>query len=110
MNWKLIFSLSLFGIALAFVANHLASNIMLLSFLVISLLCAYVIAKKAHGEYFLHGFLVSLIGCVWITLVNFALSKHYDPNPYWFLIAIVLGIVFGLFSFIASKTIKHRIA
>lgn len=109
MNWKLIFGLSLYGVAMAFVADHLSSNIMLFSQLVISLLCAYVIAKKAHGKYFLHGFLVSLIGCIWITLVNFALSKHYDPNPYWIIIVIVLGISFGLFSFIASKIIKHPI-
>ncbi len=104
------FSLYLFGLPFAFVTGHISSDATLISFLAITLLSAYTIAKKAHREYFLHGFLVCVVGCGWMTLVHLILSRPYDPNPYWFIIVVIFGLVSGLLSVIASKIVRHRIA
>jgi hypothetical protein len=78
MNWKLIFGLSLFGLAMAVATVYcIPSNIEPILWLVIFLLCAYLIAKNAAGKYFLHGFLVSIVNCIWITGVHIMLSSTY---------------------------------
>ena len=106
------------------------SNIEPFVWLPIFLICSYFIAKNAPGKYFLHGFLVSLVNCVWITGIHILLSKTYVANhtqeaaqyakmnadlglsvrramlltgP---IIGIITGIVLGLFAFAASKMFK----
>ena len=103
MNWKLIFGLSLFGFIMAFAINFVPLNIELLCFLLLFIIYAYVIAKNVHGKYFLHGFVVSSLGCVWMTLTDLIFSSHYDPNPYWPAMVLVFAVALGAFSFIASK-------
>src|SRR4051812_14854732 len=81
MNWKLIFSLSLFGLAMAFATVYvIPSKIESFLWLPIFIVCAYFIAKYAPGKYFLHGFCVSLLNCVWITGVHVMLSDTYLAN------------------------------
>ncbi|HTS44552.1 MAG TPA: hypothetical protein VMH01_09160 [Puia sp.] len=129
MNWKLIFQLSLFGLAMAFATVFfIPFKFEWIFWLVIFILCAYIIAKRCSGNYFLHGFLVSMVNCVWITgihviLFNIYLNNHPEaasmsahmPLPtHPRLMALitgpifgaVFGLVLGLFAFIASRLVK----
>ncbi len=129
INWKLIFSLSLFGLAMAIATVFvIPSNIEPVFWLVIFIACAYFIAKYASGKYFLHGFVLSLANCVWITSAHILLYSTYIMNhpqeaamsakmpmpehPRMMMlimgpaIGIVSGLVQGLFAFIASKIVK----
>ncbi len=131
MNWKLIFGLSLFGLLMAFATVYwIPSSIESFIWLPIFLLCAWLIAKNAPGKYFLHGLLVSLVNCVWITGVHIKLSTAYIANHpqeadmyaqmfaktglsmhramlvFGPVIGIISGIVLGLFAFAASKIFK----
>jgi len=131
MNWKLIFQLSLFGLAMAFATVFwVPSNIEPIFWLVIFLISAYFIAKKSTGKYFLHGLCVSLVNSVWITSVHLILFNTYIVNhpqeaammtdmplqnhPRLMMlitgpiIGLISGVVLGLFSFIASKIIKKK--
>ena len=96
--------------------------------LVIFGVCAVVIARKVSGKYFLHGFLVSLMNCVWITSAHILLfstyiTRHPDEaammksmplpdSPRLMMlmtgpvIGMISGIVLGLFAVIAGKVIK----
>jgi hypothetical protein len=131
MNWKLIFGLSLFGLAMAFATVYwIPSNVEPFFWLPIFLACAYFIAKYAPGKYFLHGFLTSLVNCIWITGTHIWLYKTYMANhaaeaqqyakmnaelglsvrramlimgP---VIGIISGIILGLFAFAASKMFR----
>ncbi len=131
MKWKLIFLLSLFGLAMAFATVFwLPTKIEPVFWLVIFVLCAYLIAKKCTNWYFLHGFLVSLVNCVWITGIHlFSYNTYLTNHPrvvQWMVmtplakhplrmitltgicIGIFSGLVLGLFAFIASRMIKKE--
>jgi len=131
MKWKLIFNLSLFGLAMALATVYfIPSNIEPYCWLIIFIICAWQIAKKCNSRYFLHGFLVSLFNSVWITTAHILLFDKYIANhpselemlkkmpmpdspglmmlmtgP---LIGIISGLVLGLFAFIASKIMKRK--
>ena len=78
MNWKLIFGLSLFGLLMAFATITLIpSSIEIYIWVPVFLICAWIIAQKAPGKFFLHGFLVSLVNCVWITGAHVFMSSLY---------------------------------
>ncbi len=133
MNWKLIFKLSLFGLAMAVATVYwIPSKIEPIFWLVIFIICAYLIATNCTGKYFLHGFLVSLVNCVWITGTHIALYATYMSNhpemasmtanmplqdhPKLLMLltgpvaGIISGLVLGLFAFIASKLVKNKTA
>ena len=128
MNWKLIFGLSTFGLAMAFATVYvIPSKAEPFVWLPIFIVCAWLIAKKAPGKYFLHGLLVSLVNCVWITATHIGLSASYisthpqeaDMYAKMFaetglsmhrtmlimgaVIGVISGIVLGLFAYAASK-------
>jgi amino acid permease len=130
MNWKLIFQLSLFGLAMAIVTVFwLPSNVEPFFWLAIFIISAYVIAKRCSGRFFLHGFLTSLVNCVWVTGFHLIFSKTYLANhpqevemmarmpgheyPRRMMavmgpvVGVVSGLVLGLFCFIASKLVKR---
>ena len=125
MNFRLIFLLSLFGLAMAFATVYwIPSTIEPIFWLMIFLVCAFIIARQATGKYFLHGFLVSFFNSIWITAAHIALADTYLPRhpqevammakmpslsarvsmlvtgP---VIGIITGLVLGLFSWVASK-------
>ena len=127
MNWKLVFLLSLFGLAMGFATVSLSpSTVEPFFWLVIFIFCAYVIARKAPGKYFLHGFMVSIFNCVWITLAHASMFYTYaanhpeymqmveglppalagHPRRLMFLIGpisgVIFGLILGLFSWIAG--------
>ena len=129
MNWKLIFLLSLFGLAMGIATVFvIPSNIEPLFWLVIFLICAWIIAVRAPGKYFLHGLMVSIVNSVWITAAHIILMDQYIANhqkeaammkslplsprvmmamtgP---LVGVVSGLVLGLFAVIAHKLVTMR--
>jgi hypothetical protein len=129
MNKKLIFQLSLFGLAMALATVlFIPSTIELICWLVIFIICAYLIAKNCTEKYFLNGLCVSLLNSLWITAIHILLFDTYIANhaeeaemmsqmplpdsPRLMMlmtgpiIGIVSGLVLGLFAFIASKIVK----
>jgi len=131
INWKLIFQLSILGLIMAIVTISLIpQNIEPFFWLAVFILTGYLVARKAPGKYFLHGFLISIFNCVWITIVHVLFASTYLPNhsQYQQMIAgmpdmmknheritmiimglpfgIGFGLVLGLFCFIASKFVK----
>jgi hypothetical protein len=131
INWKLIFQLSIFGLIMAIATISLIpQNIEPYFWLVVFITTAYLVAKKAPGKYFLHGFLIAIFNCVWITAAHVLFASTYLPNhpQYMEMIAsmppmmkdheritmtilglpfgIAFGLVLGLFSLIASKIVK----
>lgn len=131
MNWKIILQLSMFGLIMAFGTISLISEKIESAFwLVIFIFCAWVIARVCPGKYFLHGFLVSMVNSVWITIVHIAfrqtyIAHHPDmasmgtsmPLPLSIhprltmalmgpVFGAMFGIILGLFSLVASKIVK----
>jgi hypothetical protein len=131
MNWKLVFQLSLFGLAMGigtvFVISSTAEP---LCWLVIFLVCAYVIAARGVGRSFLHGFAIGIVNSVWVTGSHLLFFNQYIANhasevemmksmplsdrPRVLMaltgpvIGIISGIVLGLFALIASKVMASR--
>ena len=132
MNIKLILGLSMFGLFMAIATVFfIPSSIEPFCWLAIFVICAYLVAKNAPGKYFLHGFVTSLVNCVWITSAHILLFTQYAANhaqemqmsnnmgflaghprkmmlvmgP---LIGIASGLVLGLFCFIAGKIMKKK--
>jgi len=129
MNAKLIFQLSLFGLAMGIATvYYIPSNIEPFCWLAIFILCAYLIAKNCSEKYFLNGLCVSLVNSVWITAAHIILFDKYIANhakeaemmtqmPVFIspklmmliagpVIGFISGIVLGLFALIASKIVK----
>ena len=127
MNWKLIFGLSLFGLAMAVASLFGLGMLEPLLWLVIFIIYAWLIATRAPGKYFLHGFLASIVNSIWITAIHATFFPTYAKNNPQFvqsappgmnprLLMIVMGPLFGtlfglvagLFAFIASRIVKKR--
>jgi hypothetical protein len=131
MNWSLIFKLSLFGLAMGLATVYfIPSNIEPYCWLIIFIICAYLIAKNCSSRYFLHGFLVSIFNSVWVTAAHVLLFDQYVSNhpeevemmkkmplpdsPKLMMlmtgpvIGIISGLVLGLFAFIASRMMKRQ--
>src|ERR1700730_2178896 len=68
VDWKLMFELSLFGLAMAIATVFvIPSNIEPVFWLVIFLLCAFLIARSRPNRHFLHGLLGGIVNSVWVT-------------------------------------------
>lgn len=127
MNWKLIFTLSLFGLAMGIATVYvIPSSIEPIFWLVIFIVCAIIIARTAPGRPFLHGLMVGIVNSVWITAAHIVLFDAYIANhaneaammrgapmaPRAMMalvgpvIGVVSGAVIGLFAWIASKLLK----
>ena len=131
MNYKLIFRLSLYGLAMAVATVFwIPSDVQPLFWLIIFVICAYFIALKNTGRYFLTGFLVSILNCIWITSAHIIFFQTYLANhpqeaemmtkmpisdsprlmmlltgP---LIGVLSGLVMGLFAFLAAKIMQKK--
>jgi hypothetical protein len=129
MNWKLIFQLSLFGLAMGVATVFLIpSKIEPAFWLVIFLFCAYVIAKRRPAMLFLHGLLLGLANSVWITAAHVLLFDTYiarhaqeaammqsmpmpgSPRLMMTLtgpvVGLISGVILGLFVLAAGKLVK----
>ncbi len=131
INWKLIFQLSLFGLVMAVATISLIpQNVEPFFWVAIIIVCAYIVAKNVSSKYFLHGFLISIVNSVWITIAHVLFASTYLPNhpqmeqmngnlplimqqherssmiilglPF----GAIFGVVLGLVCLIASKIVK----
>lgn len=128
MNWKLILSLSLFGLAMALgTVFFIPPRIEPVCWLIIFLVCAWQVAKNVEDRFFLHGFLVSMFNCIWITGFHIIFSaeyvaRHAEESKQYVkmsaqmglsltqsmlimgpVIGIISGLILGLMALIASK-------
>lgn len=131
MNYRLIFRLSLFGLAMAIATVFwIPTKIEPLFWLVIFSICAYSIALKSSGKYFLTGFWVSIANCIWITAFHLIFFQTYIANhpqeadmltkmpvhdfPRLMMllmgpvVGILSGLVLGLFAFIGSRILQKK--
>jgi len=129
MDWKLIVLLSGFGLMMAFATVFvIPSNMEPAYWLVIFLVCAYLIARRAPGRHFLHGLCVSLVNSVWITAAHVILFGQYmashpqeaammksmpvPESPRLMMVLFgpifgsIFGLILGLFAFLAGKFVK----
>lgn len=78
MDWKLTFQLSMFGLAMAIATVFvIPPTIEPLCWLVIFLICAYVIAKRRPTGRFVHGVVLGLANSVWITAAHILFFDRY---------------------------------
>ena len=132
MNWKIIFQLSIFGLIMAFATVFLIpEKIEFIFWLGIFAFSAYVIAKTCSSKYFLNGFCVSLVNCIWITAAHILFYSTYIANhpsiakmshdhpllPTHPRLSMLImgplfgaasGVILGLFAFIASKIVVKK--
>jgi hypothetical protein len=127
MSWKLLFALSSFAAFMAvgsvFFIPPMIEPVL---WLAIFLLCGWQIAKRAPGRFFVHGLVLSLINCVWITTAHLVFAETYlahhpqeaamsgpmgSPRLMMAIVGpivgVVSGLVQGLIAFIASKIVKR---
>jgi hypothetical protein len=130
MNWKLVLYLSSFGLAMAFATVFVVPSIVEpFCWLVIFPICAYAIARRAPGGYFLHGLLVGLLNSFWITSAHVLLFDRYVANhpreaemmtrmplaPKTMMmitgpiVGIVSGIVLGILALIVHRVVSTRV-
>jgi hypothetical protein len=130
MNWKLIFLLSLFGLAMAIATVFVVpSSIEPWAWLPIFVLCAFVIAKGAPGKLFLHGLLLGIVNSVWVTTAHIAWFDAYlahhpreaavmqsagMPLPPRLMMAcvgplvgVISGVVIGLLAVVAGIIVRR---
>ena len=134
LNYPLIFILSLVGLAIAFTGVYGITTMQTEPYvwLVVFIAFAFIIARFAKGNYFLHGFLVSVLCGCWIGLIhalyihqylrsNPRLKPLYDEMPHIGnpkitialsgpMAGVVFGIVAGLFAFIAARILNRKAA
>lgn len=132
MNWKLIFLLSLFGLALGVASIFTLSPVVeFVLWVGVSVITAILIAKFANSKYFLHGFLVAVVNTFWVTIAQVAMFYTYIVSHPEYLemveklppalaehprrlliyrspvVAIISGLFVGLLSWIAGKVINR---
>ncbi|MBI3509252.1 MAG: hypothetical protein HY064_01210 [Bacteroidetes bacterium] len=115
MNWKLIFLLSLIGLAMAFATVFvLPGKYELFVWIAIIAFNVTVIVKKCSGKYFMHGLVVSLANCVWVTPAHILFYAQYmklnpemlamnahmplptHPRLMMLIMGPIIGIAFGI--------------
>jgi hypothetical protein len=129
VNWKLILQLSFFGLAMGIATVFfIPSNIEPAFWIVIFIVCAYIIAKRAPAKHFLHGLFLGVANSVWITASHILLFERYIANhpreaatmtsmplpdtPKLMMamigpiIGLVSGLVLGLFAVVAGKLLR----
>ena len=129
MNWKLIFQLSLFGLAMGIATVFvIPSKIEPAFWLVIFLICAYLIAKRSAGMHFVHGLLVGLANSVWITSAHVLFFDayvarhaqeaammqnsplHVSPRLMMAItgpvVGLLSGVILGVFALVAGRLVK----
>jgi hypothetical protein len=130
MNWKLIFLLSMFGLAMAVATVFvIPSNVEPWAWLPIFVIFAYAIAKGARGKPFLHGLLLGIVNGVWVTTAHIAFFDAYMahhareaaimqaagmPLPPRLMMAcvgpivgVISGVVIGLMSMVAAAILRR---
>lgn len=131
MNWKLVFGLSLFGMAMAIgTVFFIPSTIEPIFWIAVLFLSALLIAQKAPGRHFLHGLMTGIVNSVWVTAAHVLLFNRYLANhpreqammssmplpnsprimmtlvgP---LIGVASGAIIGLLALVFARFVRHR--
>jgi hypothetical protein len=129
VDWKLIFRLSLLGLAMGVGTVFLIPAKEEFAFwIVIFLLYAYVIAKRCPAKIFLHGLFLGLANSVWITAMHISMFNLYIANhekeaammaslplpdsPRLMMavvgpvVGLVSGVIIGVMALVASRLLK----
>jgi hypothetical protein len=81
MDWRLLFGLSLFGLAMGVATVFvIPSNVEPVFWLFIFIACAYFIARNRPDRHFLHGLLLGIVNSVWVTGAHIAFFSQYFAN------------------------------
>ena len=81
MNWKLVFQLSLFGLVMAVgTVFFIPSSVEPVCWLVIFLVCAYVVSRRCKQKLFLHGLAIGIVNSVWVTAAHILFVGQYIAN------------------------------
>ena len=131
MNWRLILVLSGFGFAMGLATVFvIPSNVEPAFWLVIFIVCAFIIAQRVSSRVFLHGLAVSLVNSVWITASHVLFFETYfashpqeaamttsmplGNHPRLLMlvmgpiIGLVSGVILGLFCLGAAWALRRR--
>jgi hypothetical protein len=129
MNWKLILALSMFALAMGVgTVFVIPSKVEPAFWLVIFLICAYLIAEARDNRQFQHGLVLGLVNSVWVTAAHILFFSQYmashpaeaemtrsmplpdSPRLMMALvgpiIGLVSGVVIGLLALLASRFVK----
>jgi hypothetical protein len=132
MNRRIILQLSSFGFIMALgTISLIPEKIEFVFWLFILAVSGLVIGKACEGKYFLHGFLVGMANCLWVTLFHILFTRTYLANhpaaaaasakmprilaihprlamaiigP---IIGAITGSILGLIAFITSRIVKR---
>jgi hypothetical protein len=129
MNWKLIFSLSLFGVIMGGLSlfGYTQHGVEPVLWLLSGLFIAYIIAKYAPKRVFMHGLWVGVIEGIMKSVITFAgwdlyiqnndMQAFTEPAPlaanfFTLIMGIVIGgiygIILGLISVVFRKFIVKK--
>ena len=130
MNWKLVFLLSLFGLAMGIATVFaIPSKVEPFCWLAIFVVCAWLIAQRAPRLPFLHGLLVGIVNGVWVTAAHVLLFEPYmarhpaeaemmqrsivhAPRLMMLIVGPIVGVIsgciLGLFAIAASRIVGRR--
>lgn len=131
MNWKIVFLLSGFGLAMgAASVLGLTTGIELWLWLAIGVICVAVLLRRVHGKPGLHGFFVGLIGGGIAPVVQSLMFPTYMANnpelqanfaqvpgglePRYFVLllapvaGVVSGAVLGTASWLMGRLVARR--
>jgi hypothetical protein len=126
LNWKLILTLSLFGLAMGVATVFVVpSNVEPFFWLVIFIICAVIIARAGVPRPFVHGLLVSVVNSVWIIAAHELFLDRYLAGHareagmptggiplrlamvlFGLVIGVLSGLVLGFFAWVASRLLK----
>lgn len=133
MNWKLLFQMSILGLAMAFgTVSLIPWDVEVYFWIPIFILCAVVIARRCKDRLLFHGVMLILFNAIWYTGVHLLLYPDYIANhPEWLtlikdsaiqnhprvamlvgvpLIGIALGLIQGIMALIASRILLQEAA
>lgn len=128
MNWKTIFGLSLFGLAMGIgTVFAISPKVEPVCWLVTFVICAFVIARRATSRAFLHGFLLGIVTSIWVTAAHILFLDRYIAGhpqeaammqrmPAAFrprelmamtgpIIGVISGVVIGVLAVIVAKVL-----
>jgi len=81
VSWKLIFALSMLGLAMAFATvSFIPSRAEPLVWLAILIVCAFFIARLRPDRAFLHGLVLGLVNSIWVTGAHMMFFQQYIAN------------------------------
>ena len=133
MKWNLIFSLSLLAFFMALATVFLfPTTIEPFFWIPIFIVYAFLIARHAEGNYFLHGFFLGIANSLWISFLHTIMFTKYIFNNgkvsetlaklpklgpprlmlliYGPMIGVFAGIILGLLSVAAFKISNRKYA